>query len=144
MGAAPWSLMRACMCRWLGVDHVYLTENSATRSEDLYAQLMDFVGTGFLTYSLEAIPKGQTKVYYDCMSQNYHKHNWMMFFDMDEFLVLTGECAPAVRVAGSRCARGELHGVRCGVVGWLVTVDILAHPENPAGWCLGWCMRCAG
>ena len=74
---------------------MYLTENSHARSEHLYSQLVDFVDQGFLTYSLESIPRGQTKVYYDCMSQHYHKHNWMMFFDMDEYLVLTGRCAAA-------------------------------------------------
>eukprot|EP00892_Ulva_mutabilis_P000850 jgi/Ulvmu1/10766/UM068_0056.1 len=77
--------------RWLGVDHVYLTENAAVRTPQMAEQLRDFEAEGFLAYNLEPIPRGQTKVYYDCMSQHYHKHNWMMFFDMDEYLILTGK-----------------------------------------------------
>eukprot|EP00892_Ulva_mutabilis_P000848 jgi/Ulvmu1/10764/UM068_0054.1 len=74
--------------RWLGVDHVYLTENAPTVPERMRADLRDFVSDGFLTLATEPIPRAQTKVYYDCMSSHYHKHNWLAFFDMDEYLVI--------------------------------------------------------
>eukprot|EP00892_Ulva_mutabilis_P011428 jgi/Ulvmu1/8658/UM046_0063.1 len=74
--------------RWLGVDHVYLTENVAEPSPQMVGQLRDFMDDGFVTYATEAIARAQTKVYYDCMRSHYHKHNWLSFFDMDEYLVL--------------------------------------------------------
>lgn len=76
------------ICRWLGVDHVYLSENAATPSSTLRAELASFVRSGFLTYATELMPRSQLKVYYDCMTNHYHKHNWLAFFDIDEFLML--------------------------------------------------------
>lgn len=39
--------------RWLGFDHIFMTENAKTASKELQAQLRDFISAGFLTYSLE-------------------------------------------------------------------------------------------
>ena len=82
-------------CRWLGVQHVYLTENAAEPSPDMLLQLADFVDSGFITYTTEGVARAQTKVYYDCMRQHYHKHNWLAFFDIDEYLVLVDRRAPS-------------------------------------------------
>lgn len=80
--------------RWLGVDHVYLSENAASPTSALRAELDSFVKSGFLTYTTEPMPRSQLKAYYDCMTQNYDKHNWLAFFDIDEFLILMPGHAP--------------------------------------------------
>lgn len=38
--------------------------------------------------------RSQLKVYYNCMSQHYDKHNWLAFVDIDEFLVLLSRYDP--------------------------------------------------
>lgn len=79
--------------RWMGVEHAYLTENQAHSDTTTAEQLTDFITGGFVTYSHEPLPQAQMKIYYDCLVKHAHKHDWMAFFDMDEFLVLTGRCA---------------------------------------------------
>eukprot|EP00892_Ulva_mutabilis_P007298 jgi/Ulvmu1/4940/UM205_0002.1 len=74
--------------RWLGVDQVYLNENSDKPMPSTTKQLQDFVDEGFVTYSREARANSQLKIYYDCLSKHAHKHDWMAFFDMDEYVVL--------------------------------------------------------
>lgn len=71
--------------RWLGVDHVFLTENSPQR--ELKSDLQDFVDSSFMTYAWEPYPQAQMMVYYRCMQQR-HKYNWIAFLDSDEFLVV--------------------------------------------------------
>ena len=79
-------------CRWLGVEHVYLTENSNPPPEDMVPQLQDFIDSGFLTFRAVARPEFQVMFYRDCMEHHRHKHNWMAFIDLDEFIVLR-KCA---------------------------------------------------
>lgn len=71
---------------------MYLSENAATPTTALRSQLNDFVQSGFLTYATEPMPRSQLKVYYNCMMNNYEKHNWLAFVDIDEFLVLMSKC----------------------------------------------------
>lgn len=75
-------------CRWLGVEHIFLTENTRSPSAKLKAQLRDFVDSGFLTHGVETADKAQMKVFYDCALQNAQDYNWLAFFDVDEFLIL--------------------------------------------------------
>lgn len=84
--------------RWLGVEHVYLTENRADPDPTTAQQLRDFVSDGFVKYSHEPLPQAQMKIYYDCLAQHAHKHDWMAFFDVDEFLVLISRCAAILAI----------------------------------------------
>lgn len=70
---------------------MYLTENAPKVPARMAKELQDFVDDGFVTLGTEALQRAQTKVYYDCMRQHYHKHDWLMFFDMDEYLVIVQE-----------------------------------------------------
>lgn len=76
------------------MNHVYLTENAAEPSPELQEQVRDFKDIGFLTYKVESRPQSQLKVYYDCMTEHQADHNWLAFFDVDEFLVLRSGCSP--------------------------------------------------
>eukprot|EP00892_Ulva_mutabilis_P011470 jgi/Ulvmu1/8696/UM047_0036.1 len=74
--------------RWLGVDHIYLAENVVEPVATTTEQLRDLVAEGLVTYSNERVAQAQMKVYYDCLAKHAHKHDWMAFFDMDEYVVL--------------------------------------------------------
>ena len=73
---------------------MYLTENAPAVPARMRSELRDFVSDGFLTLAAEPLQRAQTKVYYDCMRQHYYKHNWIAFFDMDEYLAIVERCAP--------------------------------------------------
>lgn len=80
-------------CRWLGVDHIYLTENGPAPAESFMAELQEFIDDGFITFRNDPKPSFQQTIYVDCMTQHRHKHNWMAFIDLDEFIVLR-KCVP--------------------------------------------------
>lgn len=75
-------------CRWLGVDHIFLTENRESPSKTLLPQLKDFIDSGFLTHIVEPMRKAQMKSFYDCAKANSEDYDWLAFFDVDEFLLL--------------------------------------------------------
>lgn len=81
------------MCRWLGVEHIYLTENANQTQQQMSEQLHDFIDEGFLTYNHDDTPGGQMKVVSDCIRQHYLEYDWLSFLDVDEFLVLRNKCA---------------------------------------------------
>jgi hypothetical protein len=76
-------------CRWAGVEHVYVNDHQSDPSPSTKQQLKDFEDDGFVTYTpMSFDSKAQLRVYYTCMRAHYHKHNWLAFFDIDEFLIL--------------------------------------------------------
>lgn len=83
---------KTLVSRWLGVEHVYLTENTYRPTPHMRGQLNDFVSEGFLTYEVDGTTGPQLKLYRRCMEQHYHKHNWLAFLDLDEILVLREQC----------------------------------------------------
>ena len=82
--------------RQLGVEHVYLTENSEAPTPHVRAEVDDFVEAGFLTYKTEPQPRSQIKVYYNCMAALHAQYNWIAFFDLDEFLILLPGCVSSL------------------------------------------------
>jgi Glycosyl transferase family 2 len=78
--------------RWLGVEHIYLTENDDRPQQHMQEQLQDFIDEGFLTYNHESTPGGQLKVVGDCIRKHYLEYDWLSFLDVDEFLVLRNQC----------------------------------------------------
>lgn len=83
--------MQASLCRWLGVDHVYLTENGS--KQPIEDDIADFIESGFVTYKWMDEPHAQMAVFYDCLKEHRSHHNWIAFFDADEYLVVRDECA---------------------------------------------------
>lgn len=79
--------------RWLGVDHVYLTENSDPPPEYLVEQLQDFVDEGFLTLEFDGEKADQLNIYKRCMEKYNSKTSWMAFIDIDEYIVIR-KCVP--------------------------------------------------
>lgn len=70
------------------MDHVYLTENSEPPPKQLVEQLQDFIDEGFLTLESDGQRANQLNIYKRCMERYRHKHNWMAFIDIDEFIVI--------------------------------------------------------
>ena len=52
-----------------------------------------FIQQGFVTFTIDPSPHAQLQVYQHCIKTHRDKHNWMGFFDLDEFLVLRDPCA---------------------------------------------------
>jgi hypothetical protein len=81
------------VCRWLGVDRVFLTENAPEPGMELVGSpaLETFIEDGFLQLESEPKPYAQIKAYRKCIQEQRQNYNWIAFFDMDEFLVVR-EC----------------------------------------------------
>jgi hypothetical protein len=88
-------------CRWLGVDHVFLTDNDSSRSAWIISTLASDFPSSFLTLRRDATPKAQLKTYAWCAEEQRAAFNWMAFFDMDEYLVVRqgkgGTRAPSLK-----------------------------------------------
>lgn len=84
----------AVICRWLGVDKVFLTENAAEPGTELIGSphLEEFTKSGFLQLAAEPKPHAQLAVYNRCIQELRLQYNWIAFFDLDEILVVR-ECA---------------------------------------------------
>lgn len=75
------------------MEHIYLTENNDGEQHSKRAAFQPLIDEGFLTLSFDPEPKAQLNVYQRCIDEHKTKHNWMAFFDMDEFLVIREKCA---------------------------------------------------
>jgi len=76
--------------RWLGVDHVYITEDNSDRP--IESGLTDHIASGFVTYRTESQPHALLKVFKDCFMAGRSRWDWMAFFDADELLVVRDKC----------------------------------------------------
>lgn len=74
------------------MDKVYLTENDS--EAPLREALQEYTDTGFVSYRVDGVAQAQLRVYAHCLQQYRHLHNWIAFFDVDEFLVVRDQCAP--------------------------------------------------
>jgi Glycosyl transferase family 2 len=73
-------------CRWLGVDHVFLTDNDSDDGAWLVETLANEFSTSFLTLRQDDTPKSQLKTYAWCAEEQRTSFNWLAFFDLDEVL----------------------------------------------------------
>jgi hypothetical protein len=75
-------------CRWLGFDHIFLTDNGSGNGPDMIQQLKSEFPDSFLTLRSEAAPRAQMKTYAWCAEEQREHYNWMAFFDLDEYLII--------------------------------------------------------
>jgi hypothetical protein len=96
-------------CRWLGVDHIFLTDNNSTGGQEAREQLAAAFPSSFLSLNSEMEPRAQLKVYAWCAEEHRVSYNWIAFLDVDEYIVLRGRCACSaqanVRVTVHRCSQ---------------------------------------
>jgi hypothetical protein len=80
------------LCRWIGVEKVYLLENVDTPTQEVLEQLDDFITDGFVEYSHFGKNVYQLMFYKECLDDHHHLHNWMAFIDLDEYIIIKDEC----------------------------------------------------
>ena len=76
------------------MDHVFLTDNNSTDGAAARAQLQALYPKAFLTVRSEREARGQLKVYAWCVEEQRAAYNWLLFIDVDEYVVLHGQCVP--------------------------------------------------
>ena len=81
-------------CRWLGVDTIGLVENSETVTPALAEQLAPYIDSGFVHLDAwgDSEP-AQIKIFDSCFQRFQHTHDWVAFFDADEYLMMLERCA---------------------------------------------------
>ena len=78
----------ATVCRWLGIDYVFLMENiDDNNSTSQQLQLQHLYPDDFLTVHTTVDHPPQRRTYSHCIHQFRASFNWIAFIDLDEFLV---------------------------------------------------------
>ena len=73
----------------LGVDKIFIYDNNDKNDENFDLILKDFIDTGFVEIiNIRGVLAPQVKAFEDCRKKNYKKYDWMMFFDIDEYIFL--------------------------------------------------------
>ena len=72
-----------------GVDKIFIYDNNDINGENFENVIENYIKTGFveLIYFKE-IPTPQIEAYNDCYKKNNKYFDWLIFFDIDEFLFL--------------------------------------------------------
>lgn len=75
--------------RWLGVDTIGLVENSETVTPALAEQLAPYIDSGLVHLDAwgDSEP-AQIKIFDSCFQRFQHTHDWVAFFDADEYLMM--------------------------------------------------------
>ena len=72
-----------------GVDKIFIYDNNEIMGEHFESVIMDFINDGFVEIiNFRGKIGPQLKAYQDCLNKNYNKYNWLIFYDMDEFIYL--------------------------------------------------------
>ena len=72
-----------------GVDKIFLYDNNAQNSEKFEDIIFEYINNGFVELiNYRGEKKIQIKAFDDCYQKNYKKYNWLIFYDVDEFLYL--------------------------------------------------------
>ena len=71
------------------LDKIYLYDNNDINGEN-FNFLSNYTKTNFLEIiNYRGIKQPQLKIYRKCYLNNYKKYNWILFYDIDEFINLT-------------------------------------------------------
>jgi len=73
----------------LGVDKIYIYDNNEINGELFEDVLFDYIRINYVEIiNYRGYVKSQYKMMNNCYKKNYLKYDWIMFFDLDEFLYL--------------------------------------------------------
>ena len=73
----------------LGVDKIYLYDNNSINGERFEYVIKDFIDSEFIkVINWRGIKMPQLKIMNDCYKNNFKNYNWLIFYDIDEFLFL--------------------------------------------------------
>ena len=72
-----------------GVDKIFIYDNNEIIGEHFESVIMDYIDNGLVEIiDFRGKNRSQLKAYQDCLNKNLNKYNWLMFYDMDEFIYL--------------------------------------------------------
>ena len=72
-----------------GVDKIFLYDNNDKNGEKFEDVILDYINAGFVQIiNYRGLLSPQNQAYKNCHENNYKKYNWLIFFDMDEFIFL--------------------------------------------------------
>ena len=72
-----------------GVDKIYLYDNNEENNEKFEDIISEYIKIGFVQIiNVRGKRKIQFDAMRDCYKKNYKKYNWLIFYDIDEFLFL--------------------------------------------------------
>lgn len=72
-----------------GVDKIYIYDNNEINGESFETVLFDYIDINFVNIiNYRGYIKPQYKMMNNCYKINYLKYDWIMFYDIDEFLYL--------------------------------------------------------
>ena len=74
----------------LGFDKIFIYDNNHDGEERFEDVLQQYVDEGFVeVIDFRNVEVAQTKAYNECYAKHGKEYDWIMFFDFDEFLILT-------------------------------------------------------
>ena len=72
-----------------GVDKIFIYDNNDLNGERFENVINDYIENDFVeVINYRGVIQPQLKAYQQCLNTNYNKYNWIMFYDMDEFIFL--------------------------------------------------------
>ena len=72
-----------------GVDKIFLYDNNEQNNEKFEDIIFDYIKDGFVELiNYRGKKKVQLEAFNDCYQKNNKKYNWLIFYDIDEFLYL--------------------------------------------------------
>ena len=70
-----------------GVDKIFIQDNNDINGERFENVIYNDIKNGFVEIiNFRGILKAQIKAYQHCLNINYKKFDWLIFYDMDEFI----------------------------------------------------------
>ncbi len=72
-----------------GINKIFIYDNNDKNDENFEVVLTDYISIGFVEIiDYRGMVASQLKAMDDCRKNNFKKFDWLIFFDMDEFLFL--------------------------------------------------------
>ena len=72
-----------------GVDKIFIYDNNEENGERFQEVINDYINKGYVEIiNYRGLISPQAKVYKECYKKNYRKYNWLIFYDMDEYIYL--------------------------------------------------------
>ena len=72
-----------------GVDKIFLYDNNDIDGERFEEEINDYIKSGFVELiNWRGIPKALIKIINQCYQNNYKKYDWLIFYELDEFIYL--------------------------------------------------------
>ena len=72
-----------------GVDKIFLYDNNDIDGERFEEEINDYIESGFVELiNWRGVPKALIKIINQCYQKNKDKYDWLIFYELDEFLYL--------------------------------------------------------